>query len=53
MFSPDEFETILKLFVEISDRIKENKKKAKAKERDNNTDLSPSSTILQKGSLFD
>jgi hypothetical protein len=49
-FSPDEFETILKLLEEISDRIKENQKKAKAKEKNNNTALSPSSTILQKGS---
>jgi hypothetical protein len=50
MFSPDEFETILKLLEEMSDRIKENQKKAKAKEKDDNTALSPSITILQKGS---
>jgi hypothetical protein len=48
MFSPDEFNTILILLAEISDRIKENKKKAKAK-KDNNTAHSPSSTILEKG----
>lgn len=51
MFSQEEYEIILELLVQISERMKENKKKAKLKV--NNTDPNPTPTVLEKASSGD